>query len=52
MKPHIVLKALSSLQAYTDDLRINAQIVIMEQGKLRMWRFYYRRNIDEERVYL
>ncbi|UZQ48741.1 hypothetical protein [Clostridium kluyveri] len=48
MKIHIVLKALSSLQAHTDDLRIYVQIAITEQGKLRIWRFYYRRSSDKE----
>jgi hypothetical protein len=36
-----MLKALSSLQAYTDDLRIYEKIVIMEQEKLGIQRFYY-----------
>jgi hypothetical protein len=49
MKIPIVLKALSSLQAYTNDLRIYVKIVIMEQGKLRIWRFYYQRSIDKEK---
>ena len=40
MNPHIVLKALSSLQAHTDDLKIYVKILIMEQGKFGMWRFY------------
>jgi len=41
MKVHIVLQALSSLQAYTDDLMIYVMIAITEQGKFGMWRFYY-----------
>ncbi|MEG2353418.1 MAG: hypothetical protein RSB70_02110 [Clostridium sp.] len=41
MKVHIVLKALSSLQAQTDDLRIIIMITAMEQGKPRIWRVYY-----------
>lgn len=48
MKDYIALKALSSLQAYTNDLREYVKIVIMEQGKLRIWRFYCRRSIDKE----
>ena len=49
MKVHIVLKVLSSLQAQTDNLRIHVKIVITEQGKLRIWRFYYQRSIDKEK---
>lgn len=45
-----MLQALSSLQAYTDDLRIYKEIVIMEQGKLGIQRFYYQRSIDKENV--
>ena len=41
MKIHMVLQALSSLQAHTGDLRIYAQIVILEQGKLGIWRVYH-----------
>lgn len=48
MKVHIMLQALSSLQAYTSDLRIYVKIAIMEQGKLRIWRFYCLRSIDKE----
>ena len=40
MKIHIVLQALSSLQAHTGDLRIYV-IVILEQGKLGIWRVYH-----------
>lgn len=50
MKIHIMLQALSSLQAYTDDLRIYEKIVIMEQGKLGIQRFYYLRSSDKENV--
>ena len=50
MKLHIVLQALSSLQAYTDNLRIYEKIERMEQGKFGMWRFYYLWNSDKERL--
>lgn len=50
MKIHIMLEALSSLQAYTDDLRIYEKIVIMEQGKLGIQRFYYLWSSDKENV--
>lgn len=52
MKLHIVLQALSSTQAQTDNLRIYAQIVITEQGKLRMWRFYHLRNSNKEKIFV
>lgn len=49
MKLHIVLQALSSLQAHTDDLRIyNIKIVILEQGKPGIRRLYRQRSSDEE----
>ena len=51
MKNHILLKAISSLQAHTDDLRIYVKIIITEQGKLRRWRFYCQRNLDKESPY-
>lgn len=50
MKIHIMLQALSSSQAYTDNLRIYEQIKIMEQSKLKMWRFHYRGNSDKEKI--
>ncbi|MGL5576146.1 MAG: hypothetical protein ACRDCW_11450 [Sarcina sp.] len=50
MKNHIMLQALLSLQAYTNDLRIYVKIVIMEQGKLRIWRVYSLRSSDKENV--
>ena len=50
MKIHIVLQVLSSLQAYTDNLRIYVKIVIMEQGKLGILRFYCLRSIDKENL--
>ena len=40
MNIHIVLQALSLLQAHTGDLRIFV-IVILEQGKLGIWRVYH-----------
>ncbi len=48
MKLHIVLQALSSLQAHTDDLRIYKKIVILEQGKPGIRRLYRQRSSDEE----
>ena len=48
MKIHIMLKALSNLQAYTDDLRIYEKRVIMEQGKLGILRVYSLWNSDKE----
>lgn len=49
MKIHLMLQALTNLQAHTNDLRIYVKIVITEQGKLRTWRFYYPRSVDKKK---